>query len=27
LDVHAYFNNDAQGFALKNATALKRYVM
>ena len=26
LDVFAYFNNDAQGFAIQNATDLKRYV-
>jgi uncharacterized protein YecE (DUF72 family) len=26
IDVFAYFNNDAQGFAIKNAAELKRYV-
>jgi uncharacterized protein YecE (DUF72 family) len=26
MDVFAYFNNDEQGFALRNATELKRYV-
>lgn len=26
LDVFAYFNNDAQGYAVQNATDLKRYV-
>jgi len=26
VDVFAYFNNDARGFAVKNAAALKRYV-
>ena len=25
VDVFAYFNNDAQGFAVKNAAALRRY--
>jgi uncharacterized protein YecE (DUF72 family) len=27
LDVFAYFNNDAQGYAVQNATDLKRYVV
>jgi uncharacterized protein YecE (DUF72 family) len=26
-DVFAYFNNDAQGFAVQNAADLKQYVM
>jgi hypothetical protein len=26
-DVFAYFNNDAQGFAVKNAGDLRRYVI
>ena len=26
LDVYAYFNNDAQGYAIRNALDLKRYV-
>ena len=26
LDVFAYFNNDAQGYAVQNAADLKRYV-
>lgn len=26
LDVHAYFNNDAHGYALRNAADLRRYV-
>ncbi len=26
LDVYAYFNNDAQGYAVENALALKRYL-
>jgi uncharacterized protein YecE (DUF72 family) len=26
LDVFAYFNNDAQGYAVENAAGLKRYV-
>jgi uncharacterized protein YecE (DUF72 family) len=26
LDVHAYFNNDAHGFAIENARGLRRYV-
>ena len=26
-DVFAYFNNDAQGHAVKNAVALRRYVV
>jgi uncharacterized protein YecE (DUF72 family) len=26
-DVYAYFNNDAQGHAVRNAEALRRYVM
>ena len=25
-DVFAYFNNDAQGFAVKNAADLRRYI-
>jgi uncharacterized protein YecE (DUF72 family) len=27
LDVFAYFNNDAEGYAVQNATELRRYVM
>jgi len=26
IDVFAYFNNDAQGYAVRNATDLKRYL-
>jgi uncharacterized protein YecE (DUF72 family) len=27
LDVFAYFNNDAEGYAVQNAVDLKRYVI